>query len=90
MYQARIVVTRFDGGGKEMSNDIYVIDPDGKNETRLTTNPGANGEYTDNAALRYNRDRYMIAFVSTTSLLPDGQPRTHEKGMLFYDDSGVK
>jgi TolB protein len=28
-------------------------------------NPGANGEYTDNAAPRYNRDRSMIAFVST-------------------------
>jgi Tol biopolymer transport system component len=65
MDQARIVFTRFDGDDKEMSNDIYAIDPDGKNETRLTMNPGANGEYTDNAAPRYNRDRSMIAFVST-------------------------
>ncbi len=36
--------------------------PDGKNETRLTMNPGANGEYTDNAAApRYNRDRTVIS-----------------------------
>lgn len=65
MDQARIVFTRFDGDGKEMCNDIYAIDPDGKNETRLTMNPGANGEYTDNAAPRYNKDRTMIVFVST-------------------------
>jgi len=65
MDQARIVFTRFDVDGKEMSNDIYAIDPDGKNETRLTMNPGADGEYTDNAAPRYNRDKSMIAFVST-------------------------
>jgi Tol biopolymer transport system component len=65
MDQARIVFTRFTGDGKEMFNDIYAIDPDGKNETRLTMNPGAKGEYTDNAAPRYNRDRTMIAFVST-------------------------
>jgi Tol biopolymer transport system component len=65
MDQARIVFTRFDGDGKEMSNDIYAIGPDGKNETRLTMNPGADGEYTDNAAPRYNRDKSMIAFVST-------------------------
>ncbi|HEY6010817.1 MAG TPA: hypothetical protein VIX18_05045 [Nitrospirota bacterium] len=65
MDQARIVFTRFHGDGKEMFNDIYAIDPDGKNETRLTTNPGADGEYSDNARPRYNRDRTMIAFVST-------------------------
>ena len=65
MDQARIVFTRFYGDGKEMFNDIYAIDPDGKNETRLTMNPGANGEYTDNAAPRYNKNRTMIAFVST-------------------------
>ena len=65
MDQARIVFTRFTGDSKEMFNDIYAIDPDGKNETRLTMNPGAGGEYTDNAAPRYNRDRTMIAFVST-------------------------
>jgi len=64
MDQARVVFTRFNGDGKEMYNDIYAIDPDGKNETRLTMNPGADGEYTDNAAPRYNRDRSMIAFVS--------------------------
>jgi Tol biopolymer transport system component len=67
MEQARIVFTRFNGDGKEMYNDIYAIDPDGKNETRLTMNPGPNGEYTDNAAPRYNKDRIMIAFVSTKS-----------------------
>jgi len=65
MNQARIVFTRFTGDGKAMFNDIYAMDPDGKNESRLTMNPGANGEYTDNAAPRYNKDRTMIAFVST-------------------------
>lgn len=65
MDQARIVFTRFHGDGKEMFNDIYAADPDGKNETRLTMNPGANGEYSDNAAPRYNKDKTMIAFVST-------------------------
>jgi TolB protein len=65
MDQARIVFTRFDGDGKEMYNDIYAIDPDGKNETRLTMNPGPNGKYADNAAPRYNKDRTRIAFVST-------------------------
>ena len=48
-----------------MFNDIYAIDPDGKNETRLTMNPGPDGEYIDNGAPRYNKDRTMIAFVST-------------------------
>jgi Tol biopolymer transport system component len=65
MVQARIVFTRFTQDGNEMFNDIYAVDSDGKNETRLTMNPGANGEYTDNAAPRYNTDRTMIAFVST-------------------------
>lgn len=65
MDQARIVFTRFDGDGRNMFNDIYAIDRGGQNETRLTTNPGADGEYHDNAAPRYNRDRTMIAFVST-------------------------
>lgn len=65
MERSRIVFTRFNGDGKEMFNDIYAIDPDGKNEARLTMNPGPNGEYVDHAAPRYNRDRTMIAFVST-------------------------
>jgi TolB protein len=65
MGDTRIVFTRFDGDGKEMSNDIYAIDADGTNEVRLTMNPGPNGEYADNAAPRYNSDRSMIAFVST-------------------------
>lgn len=65
MEQARIVFTRFDGDGKNMFNDIYAMDRGGQNETRLTQNPGADGEYIDNAAPRYNRDRTMIAFVST-------------------------
>jgi Tol biopolymer transport system component len=65
MGQHRIVFTRFQSDGGEMFNDIYAIDPDGKNEVRLTTNPGPNGVYADNAAPRYNRDRTMIAFVST-------------------------
>jgi Tol biopolymer transport system component len=65
MDHTHIVFTRFDGDGKEMCNDIYAIDRDGKNEIRLTMNPGANGEYVDNAGPRYNRDRTKIAFVST-------------------------
>ncbi len=65
MDQARIVFTRFSGDGTAMFNDIYAIDPDGRNETRLTMNPGPDGEYIDNAAPRYNRDKTMIAFVST-------------------------
>ena len=65
MDHARIVFTRFNGDGKEMFNDLYTIDPDGKNETRLTMNPGPNGKYVDNAAPRYNKDRTLIAFVST-------------------------
>jgi Tol biopolymer transport system component len=48
-----------------MFNNIYAIDPDGRNEMKLTTNPGPDGEYQDNAAPRYNRDRTMLAFVST-------------------------
>jgi len=72
MDHARIVFTRFSGDGKEMFNDIYSIDPDGKNETRLTVNPGPNGKYTDNAAPRYNRDRTRIAFVST---------KNHDRGL---------
>lgn len=65
MDQARIVFTRFYGDGNAMFNDIFAIDPDGKNETRLTMNPGANGEYIDNGAPRYNKDKTMIAFVSS-------------------------
>jgi Tol biopolymer transport system component len=65
MDQARIVFTRFSGDGKNMFNDIYAIDRSGQNETRLTQNPGVDGEYIDNAAPRYNKDRSMIAFVST-------------------------
>lgn len=65
MFQHRIVFTRFQSDDVEMFNDIYAIDPDGKNEVRLTVNPGPNGVYADNAAPRYNKDRTMIAFVST-------------------------
>ncbi len=65
MDQQRIIFTRFQSDGGEMFNDIYAIDPDGKNEVRLTTNPGPSGVYADNAAPRYNKDRTMIAFVST-------------------------
>jgi Tol biopolymer transport system component len=65
MDQSRIVFTRFNSDGNEMFNDIYAMDPDGKNETRLTMNPGPNGEYIDNAKPRYNKDRTMLAFVST-------------------------
>ncbi len=65
MIQQRIVFTRFQSDDVEMFNDIYAIDPDGKNEVRLTVNPGPNGVYADNAAPRYNKDRTMLAFVST-------------------------
>lgn len=65
MYQNRIVFTRFYGDGKEMFNDIYSIDPDGKNEVRLTMNPGPGGEYNDHACPRYNKDKTMLAFLST-------------------------
>ena len=65
MNRNRIVFTRFQSAGGAIFNDIYAIDPDGKNEARLTNNPGANGEYIDNASPRYNKDRTMIAFVST-------------------------
>lgn len=65
MEPARILFTRFAGDGKEMFNDLYAVDPDGTNETRLTMNPGPDGAYWDYAAPRYNRDRTMIAFVST-------------------------
>lgn len=65
MNHTRIVFTRFSGDGKEMFNDLYTIDRDGKNETRLTMNPGPNGKYIDNASPRYNMDRTRIAFVST-------------------------
>ncbi len=50
-----------------MFNDIYSIDPDGTNETRLIYNPGENSEYEymDNASPRYNKDRTRIAFLSS-------------------------
>jgi len=65
MDDGRIVFTRFNGDGKEMFNDLYAIDRDGKNETRLTMNPGPDGKYLDYAGPRYNKDRTLIAFVST-------------------------
>lgn len=65
MNQDRILFTRFQGNAEEIFNDIYACDPDGQNEVRLTNNPGANGEYSDNAAPRYNSEKTMIAFVST-------------------------
>ena len=72
MDHGRIVFTRFAGDGKEMFNDLYAIDRDGKNETRLTMNPGPGGIYVDNAAPRYNKDKTLIAFVST---------KNHPKGL---------
>jgi len=65
MKQGRIVFTRFQSNEREMFNDIYAMDPDGGHEVRLTVNPEANGEYTDNASPRYNRDKTRIAFLST-------------------------
>jgi Tol biopolymer transport system component len=83
MDQARIVFTRFHGDGREMFNDIYAIDPDGRNETRFTMNPGADGEYSDNAGPRYNRDRTMIAFVSTKN-------NTHKLYNIFLMDLATR
>ena len=82
MDHEQIVFTRFNGDGTEMFNDLYAIDPEGKNETRLTTNPGPNGEYVDNAAPRYNKDRTLIAFVST---------RNHERRLynIFLMDRAI-
>ena len=65
MNSDRILFTRFQGNAEEIFNDVYACDQDGQNEVRLTMNPGANGEYCDNAAPRYNKERTMIAFVST-------------------------
>ena len=61
----RIVFTRFQGNAESMFNDLYSIDPDGNNELRLTANPGAGGVYIDNAAPRYNKDKSLLAFLST-------------------------
>lgn len=61
----RIVFTRFQGNAEDIFNDLYSIDPDGSNELRLTANPGADGHYIDNAAPRYNRDKTLLAFLST-------------------------
>jgi Tol biopolymer transport system component len=65
MVSGRIVFTRFQGNAENVFNDLYSIDPDGKNELRLTTNPGADGLYIDNAAPRYNKDKTLLAFLST-------------------------
>ena len=65
MKKNRIVFTRYHSDGGGMFNDIYAVDPDGQNETRLTTNPGPDGEYQDHAAPRYNKDKTLLAFIST-------------------------
>ena len=65
----RIVFTHYQNDGGGMFNDIYSIDRDGQNETRLTTNPGPNGEYEDNAAPRYNRGKTMLSFVSAKNIV---------------------
>ncbi len=83
MVQQRIVFTRFQSDGGEMFNDIYSIDPDGKHEVRLTTNPGPNGVYADNAAPRYNKDRTMIAFVSTRN-------NEHKRYNIFFMDLATR
>jgi len=83
MENRRIVFTRFSGDGKEMFNDLYAIDRDGKNETRLTMNPGPDGKYADYAAPRYNRDGTLIAFVST---------KNHKRGLynIFVMDLATR
>lgn len=83
MRHNRIVFTRFSGDGKEMFNDLYAVDADGKNETRLTMNPGPDGKYIEHAAPRYNRDRTLIAFVST---------RNHERSLynIFLMDLAAR
>ena len=44
----------FNGDGKEMFNDLYAIDPDGKNETRLTQRgePATSNKHTGVRLLR--------------------------------------
>jgi len=81
MNNGRIIFTRFEGNATDVFNDLYAIDPDGKNETKLTVNPGADGAYVDNAAPRYNRDKTLIAFVSTKN-------NEHKMYNIFFLDSG--
>jgi Tol biopolymer transport system component len=64
MNKNRIVFTRFQSQGGAMFNDIYAVDPDGKNETKLVPNPGPDGEFIDNAAPRYNKDKTLLAYIS--------------------------
>lgn len=81
MNNGRIVFTRFEGNSSDVFNDIYAVDPDGTNEVRLTVNPGADGAYVDNAAPRYNKDRTLIAFVSTKG-------NEHKLYNIFFMDLG--
>ena len=83
MNQNPIVFTRFQSQGGAMFNDIYSIDPDGANETKLTANPGPDGEYMDNAAPRYNKDKTMLAFVSNRN-------HPNRKFNIFFLDLATK
>jgi Tol biopolymer transport system component len=67
--QNRILFTRFQGNNHVMFNDIYAINPDGNNETRLIDSLGEDGEYMDNASPRYNKDKTQIAFLSSKNNL---------------------
>ena len=83
MSNGRIVFTRFEGNSSDVFNDLYAIDPDGKNEVRLTVNPGADGAYADNAAPRYNKDKTLVAFVSTKN-------NENKRYNIFFLDLGSK
>jgi Tol biopolymer transport system component len=61
----RIVFTRFQGNAQDVFNELYSIDPDGNNEVCLTANRGSGGITIDNAAPRYNKDKTLLAFLST-------------------------
>jgi len=61
----RIVFTRFQGSAENVFNALYSIDPDGNNELLLTPNQGAGGAFIDSAAPRYNKDKTLLAFLST-------------------------
>ena len=77
MNHDRIIFTRFQTEGTDMFNDIYAIDPDGSNEVRLTTNPGPDGTFIDNAAPRYNKEKTLVAFLSTKN-------NPHKRFNIFF------
>lgn len=82
--RGRLVFTRFEGNSSEFFNDIYSLDLDGGGEIRLTFNPGPDGVCHDNAAPRFNKERTLIAFVSTRN-----NPRK-QYNIFFLDPAAGK